>query len=76
MSGITLWRTVSLAPDIALDAELLLHELRHVDQFERDRLFPLRYVWESLRHGYVNNSYEADAREFAARRIGGATPTV
>jgi len=76
VSGITLWRTIHLAPHVPLDPELLLHELRHVDQFQDDRLFPLRYVWASLRHGYLANPYEADARAFAARRLGGATPTV
>jgi hypothetical protein len=75
VSGITLWRTIALAPGVALDPELLLHELRHVAQFEGERTFPLRYLWGSLRHGYQNNPYEADARAFAARRIDGAPPT-
>jgi hypothetical protein len=75
VSGITLWRTICLAPSVPLDPDLLLHELRHVDQFENDRAFPLKYVWGSLRHGYQDNPYEADARAFAARRVGGATPT-
>lgn len=76
VSGITLWRTICLAPAAALEPDLLLHELRHVDQFEHDPAFPLRYLWESLRHGYQDNPYEADARAFAARRVGGDTPTV
>jgi hypothetical protein len=76
VSGITLWRTVHLAPRAPLDAELLLHELRHVHQFEVHRTFPLRYFWGSLRHGYEDNPYEADARAFAQRRVTGATPTV
>jgi len=75
VSGITLWQTVCLAPGVALAPELLLHELRHVEQFEDDRAFPLRYLWASVRHGYVDNPYEADARAFAARRLGGATPS-
>jgi hypothetical protein len=74
VSGITLWRTISLAPGVALDPELLLHELRHVDQFAADQLFPLRYLWGSLRHGYQDNPFEADARAFAANRLG-APPT-
>ncbi len=72
VSGITLWDTISLAEGVALDPELLLHELRHVDQFASDRAFPVRYLWRSLRHGYQDNPYEADARQFAARRVGGA----
>lgn len=74
VSGITLWRTIALAEGVEPTAELLLHELRHVDQFEADRWFPLRYLWGTLRHGYHDNPYEADARAFAARRVG-ASPT-
>ena len=69
VSGITLGRTVWLAPGVPLEPELLLHELRHVHQFAADRAFPLRYVWRSLRHGYLRNPYEADARQFAASRV-------
>jgi hypothetical protein len=76
VTGITLWGTVFLRRHAHLDPELLLHELRHVHQFQGDRTFPLRYVWGTLRHGYLNNPYEADARAFAARRVTGATPTV
>ena len=68
VSGITLWRTIWLAR-YENHPELLLHELRHVHQFEADPLFPLRYVWYSVRRGYTNNPYEADARAFAARRL-------
>jgi hypothetical protein len=75
VSGITLGRTVAIAPGVALHPDLLLHELRHVDQFAEDRLFPLRYLWGTLRHGYEQNPYEADARAFAAHRTG-APPTV
>lgn len=76
VSGITLGRTIWLAPGAALAPELLLHELRHVHQFASDRAFPLRYVWRSLRHGYAGNSYEADANQFAASRVAGFPPTV
>ena len=75
VSGITLWRTIWIAPGAALEPELLLHELRHVHQFVADPLFPLRYLWRSLRHGYSDNPYEADARAFAARRLAGAHPS-
>jgi hypothetical protein len=74
VSGVTLWGTIWIAPSVPLDPELLLHELRHVHQFEADPLFPLRYLWRSVRHGYANNPYEADARAFAARRLA-AHPT-
>ena len=76
VTGITLWRTVFLAKHAPLDPELLLHELRHVHQFADSWSFPLRYLWGSLRHGYSNNPYEADARAFASRRVAGASTTV
>ena len=65
--GITLGRTVHLAPGVGAPPGLLLHELAHVRQFARDRRFPLRYVWESLRRGYGRNRYEVEADAFAAR---------
>src|SRR3954463_13860428 len=55
VSGITLWRSISLAPEVQLDPELLLHELRHVLQFQTDPLFPLHYIWGTVRHGYTQN---------------------
>ncbi len=75
VSGITFWRTIFLAHHASLTPELLLHELRHVHQFEADPLFPLRYVWRSVRHGYTDNPYEADARDYAVRRLADAHPT-
>ena len=76
VAGITLGRTIWLAPRAPLAPELLLHELRHVHQFASDRAFPLRYVWGSLRHGYTRNPYETDARAYAASRADGSPPTV
>jgi hypothetical protein len=76
VAGFTFGRTIWIAPRARLAPELLLHELRHVHQFASDRAFPLRYVWRSLRHGYTQNPYEADARQFAASRVTGSPPTV
>jgi hypothetical protein len=75
VAGITLWRSISLAPDARLDPELLLHELRHVLQFQSDPLFPLRYLWGSVRYGYTQNPFERDARAYAAHRLAGGSPT-
>ena len=69
VSGITLWRTIWLVPDVALEAELLLHEIRHVQQFEASSSFPLQYIWESLRRGYHANRFEVDARRYASARL-------
>lgn len=75
VTGITLWSTIWIAAGVPLDPELLLHELRHVQQFQGDPAFPLRYLWGTVRHGYANNPYEADARAYAARRLDGVPPT-
>lgn len=69
VSAITLWRTIWLAPELTPSVELLLHEFRHVHQFEADAAFPMRYLWESLRHGYFKNRFEVDARAYAAARV-------
>lgn len=69
VAAITLWRTVFVAHGVALEAELLLHELRHVHQFEASTAFPIRYLWESVRRGYRANRYEADARTYAAAQV-------
>ena len=76
VSGITLWRTVWLSEGTPLDPELLLHELRHVHQFQEDRAFPFKYLWQSLRRGYLRNRYELDADAYAARRIADAPHTM
>ena len=69
VAGITLWRTVWLAPYARLDPGLLLHELAHVHQFGASRWFPFRYALESLRRGYRANRYEVEATAYAARRL-------
>jgi len=69
VSAITLWHTIWLADDITPDSELLLHELRHVDQFEASAAFPVLYLWESVRRGYVRNRFEVEARAFASARV-------
>ena len=68
-SAITLWHTIWLASDTRPSAELLLHELRHVHQFEASATFPIRYLWESATRGYVGNRFEVDARRYAASRL-------
>ena len=69
VAAITLRRWVFLAPQIPAHPPLLLHELRHLQQFEASPLFPIQYLWASLRHGYHDNPFEADAREYSARRL-------
>ena len=67
--GIALGRTVFLAPGAPLHPALLLHELAHVHQFQRDYAFVIRYVWQTVRYGYRHNQYELEADAYAAERI-------
>src|SRR6267154_4480915 len=69
-AAITLWKTIFIAPNVALDPELLLHELRHVHQFLEHKAFPVSYLWQSIRYGYTRNAYEVDARRYSASRLG------
>ena len=69
VAAITLWRYVFVAPNVALQPALLLHELGHVRQFESSAAFPLRYLWESVRRGYGGNRFEADAERYALGRL-------
>jgi hypothetical protein len=69
-AAITLWKIVFVAPTTTLDAELLLHELRHVHQFLEHKAFPVSYLWQSIRYGYNRNAYEIDARRYSASRLG------
>jgi hypothetical protein len=73
VEAITLWRTIYFGSHASVDADILLHELRHVQQFLEHRSFPVRYIWESLRRGYHQNRYEVDARSYAARRLAQAS---
>jgi hypothetical protein len=68
-AAITLWKTIFIAPNTALDPELLLHELRHVHQFLEHKTFPASYLWQSIRYGYTRNAYEVDARRYSASRL-------
>lgn len=70
VSGITLWRTIWVEPGLKWEAELLLHEIRHVQQFQASVSFPVQYLWESLRRGYYANRFEVDARRYASARLG------
>ncbi|MEO6184774.1 MAG: hypothetical protein ABIP38_04040 [Steroidobacteraceae bacterium] len=56
------------AADFFADAELVVHEYHHVmKQWNTGRLTVLRYLCESVRHGYWNNPFEVEARDMASR---------
>lgn len=40
------------------------HELCHINQFKQHGYlqFIIKYLWESIRHGYYRNKYEIEAR--------------
>jgi hypothetical protein len=41
------------------------HEVCHLKQFQKHGyvVFILKYLWESVRHGYYHNKYEQEARK-------------
>jgi hypothetical protein len=51
------------------DQRWVKHELCHVRQFRENGFlsFIAKYVWESIKNGYYNNKYEAEAREAEKR---------
>ncbi len=48
-----------------LNEKWVKHELCHVKQFQQNGYLPfiIKYLWESIRHGYYNNKYEVEARK-------------
>jgi hypothetical protein len=73
VAGITLGATVFLSPGQPPSLALLLHELGHVRQFRRDKTFPMRYLWESVRRGYGRNRFELEADQFAEEVLWSST---
>ncbi|MEP6926835.1 MAG: DUF4157 domain-containing protein [Ginsengibacter sp.] len=47
------------------DEKWVRHEVCHLKQFKKHGhlLFVLKYLWESMRHGYHKNKYEEEARK-------------
>lgn len=50
--------------DFLKDERWVKHELCHVKQFHQYGYlkFIVKYLWESIKHGYFNNRYEVEAR--------------
>jgi len=58
------------AADFFKDPALMLHEYFHVmNQWEPRLLTTVRYVLEWLRHGYWNNRFEVEARQFEQNNL-------
>ena len=50
------------------DPDTYLEEYYHVlEQWNTRRLSRLKYAWEYLRHGYDNNKYENEAKDWVKR---------
>lgn len=62
-AAVTLGNTIVIHPGIRLTRRLLRHELAHVAQWRRHPwTFPVRYALAHMRHGYIDNPFEAEAR--------------
>lgn len=59
------WNTIYLHPDHLGDEPLIRHELKHIEQIQRDGkiVFTLKYLFWTVKYGYYNNPYEVEARE-------------
>jgi hypothetical protein len=56
--------------EFAADPALMLHEYFHViHQWRSRRLTIFRYLMEWLRHGYWNNRFEREARDFTSSHL-------
>lgn len=66
--AITVGKTIHLyhvsKQDFLKDNKWVKHELCHLEQFKKYGFFSfiLKYLWESLKAGYYNNKFEAEAR--------------
>ncbi len=51
--------------DFLRDTKWVKHEMCHINQFKKYGyfIFIIKYLWESMKHGYYHNKYEVEARE-------------
>ena len=59
------WDTIYVLPGYETNERLLRHEMKHLEQIERDGIlkFSVKYLWWLARYGYLNNPYEIEARK-------------
>lgn len=59
------WGRYYIVPELFDDEQIHVHERQHLEQMRRDgvAVFLVRYAWWLLRHGYVANPYEIEARQ-------------
>lgn len=62
--GSTIHLHNSSAAEFLKNEKWLKHELCHIRQYRQHGLvgFIVKYLWESIRKGYYNNKFEAEAR--------------
>lgn len=66
--AITIGKTIHLyhvsKEDFLKDEKWVRHEMHHVAQFKKHGFFTFifKYLWQSLKVGYYDNKYEAEAR--------------
>jgi hypothetical protein len=67
--AIVIGRTIHLyhvsKEDFLKDEKWVRHEMCHIQQFKKHGFLPfiLKYLYESLKVGYDNNKFEAEARK-------------
>lgn len=67
--GMTLpWRAIYIHPREASNVPLMLHEMAHIGQIERDGpvMWSLYSVWYPIRYGYWQSPHEIEARAVSA----------
>lgn len=67
--AITIGKTIHLyhvsKEDFLKDNKWVQHEMCHINQFKKYGFFNfiLKYLWESIKNGYHDNKFEAEARK-------------
>lgn len=61
----SLWNVAYIVPEYITDHGLRRHELKHLEQMQRDGklVYMLKYTWWLIRYGYLQNPYEVEARK-------------
>lgn len=61
----TVWNTIYFRNISVKSTRLLAHENKHIEQMMRDGklIYLVKYHYYWVKHGYVNNPYEIEARK-------------
>lgn len=47
-------------------SDIRTHEWVHIAQSEKQSFWLLRWIWATITHGYADNPYEIEARQYAS----------